>query len=55
MRDTSGGNALEIAALQKEIEQDQEEHTDSLVDQAIENLSATNEKAAEQREAQLEL
>ena len=55
MRDTSGGNALEIAALQKEIEQDQQAHTDSLVDQAIENLQATNEKAAEQREAQLEL
>jgi hypothetical protein len=32
MRDTSGGNALEIAELQKEIDEDKEAYTDSLVD-----------------------
>jgi hypothetical protein len=32
MRDTSGGNALEIAELQKEIDEDKEAYTNSLVD-----------------------
>jgi hypothetical protein len=55
MRDSSGGNAVEIAELQKEIEEDKQSHTDSLVDQAIEKLSRENERAAEQREKQLEI
>jgi hypothetical protein len=33
MRNTSGGNAMEIASLQKEIEEAKQGHTDSLVDQ----------------------
>ena len=55
MRDSSGGNAVEIAELQKEIEEDKQSHTDSLVDQAIDKLSKENERAAEQREKQLEI
>lgn len=54
-RDTSGGNAMEIAALQKEIDEEQESYTGSLIDQAIEKLQDANEKAAEQREQQLEI
>ena len=55
MRDTSGGNALEIAELQKEIEEEKEGYTDSLVDQQLEKLQDANEKAAEQRQEQIEL
>ena len=55
MQDTSGGNATEIAALQKEIAEAKEGYTDTLVDQAIDNLSKENERAAEQRERQIEL
>jgi hypothetical protein len=32
MRDTSGGNAMEIAALQKEIAEAKENYTDTLID-----------------------
>jgi hypothetical protein len=35
MRDTSGGNAMEIAQLQKEIAEQKEGYTDSLVDQQL--------------------
>ena len=55
MQDTSGGNAIEIAALQKEITEAKKSYTDTLVDQAIDNLSKENERAAEQRERQIEL
>lgn len=55
MQDTSGGNALEIASLQKEIAEAKESYNDSLIDQSIENLQAANEKAAEQREQQIEI
>jgi hypothetical protein len=47
MRDTSGGNAMEIAALQKEIAEQKEGYTDSLVDQSLQDLQDANEKAAE--------
>jgi hypothetical protein len=47
MRDTSGSNAIEIAALQEEILQDKQNLSDSLVDQAIQNLQDENERAAE--------
>ena len=55
MRDTSGGNALEIAELQKEIEEEKEGYTDSLVDQQLEKLQDANEKAAEQRQEQIDI
>lgn len=55
MRDTSGGNAVEIAKLQKELTEAEENYTDTLVDQALERLQDANEKAAEQRDKQIEL
>ena len=54
-RDTSGGNALEILSLQQEIEDEQQSHIDTLVDDAISKLEEQNEKAAEQREQQIEI
>lgn len=53
--DSSGMNALEIASLEKEISDAQESYTDSLIDDAIEKLQEDNEKAAEQRQEQIEL
>lgn len=55
MRDTSGGNAMEIASLQKEISDAKQGYTDTLIDQALTNLTDANEKAAEQREQQISL
>lgn len=54
-QDTSGANALEIMNLQKEIEQGQEDYTDTLVDQKISELQDQNEKAAEQRQRQIDI
>ena len=54
-RDTSGANAQEILSLQKEIEEQKESHTDTLVDQAIEDLQKQNELLIEQNERQLEI
>lgn len=55
MRDTSGGNAMEIASLQKEIDEAKQGYTDSLVDQQLQSLQDVNEKAAEQRQEQIDL
>ena len=55
MMDTSGANDLEIQQLQKELSQERESYSDSLVDQGLENLQQANEQAAEQRERQIEL
>lgn len=54
-QDTSGAKALEIMALEKEIREAEEGYTDSLVDQALQKLQDANEKAAEQRQRQIEL
>lgn len=54
-QDTSGANAMEILKLQEEISQGQEDYTDSLVDQKITELQDQNDRAAEQREEQIEL
>lgn len=53
-RDTSGANDLEVMKLQKEIEDARENYQDTLIDQAVEQLSKDNEKAALQREQQIE-
>jgi hypothetical protein len=37
-QDTSGANALEIMQLQKEIDEAQEDYTDTLIDQKISEL-----------------
>lgn len=55
MRDTSGGNAMEIASLQKEIEEAKQGYTDSLIDQQLQSLQDANEHAAEQRQEQIDL
>ena len=55
MQDTSGSNALEIAALQKEISEQEQDYTDALIDQSLQSLQDANEKAAEQRQQQIDL
>lgn len=54
-QDTSGANALEIMQLQKEIEEGQEDYTDTLIDQKISELQEQNDKAAEQRQQQIDI
>lgn len=54
-QDTSGANALEIMQLQKEIEEGQEDYTDTLIDQKISELQEQNDEAAEQRQQQIDL
>ena len=54
-RDTSGANALEILKLQKELEDDREGYTDTLVDQAIDKMQDDADKASEQRQRQIEI
>ena len=54
-QDTSGANNLEILRLQKEIEEEQQEYTDSLIDQKINELQQQNDIAAEQRQYQIDL
>jgi DNA repair exonuclease SbcCD ATPase subunit len=53
--DTSGANATEIASLEKEIAESRENYTDSLIDQQLEELRDANEKAAEQRQMQIDI
>ena len=52
-QDTSGANAMEILQLQKEIEEGQEDYTDTLIDQKITELQEQNDEAAKQREQQI--
>ena len=54
-QDTSNANAMEILELRKEIEEGQEDYTDTLIDQKISELQEQNDKAAEQREKQITL
>ena len=54
-QDTSGANQMEILRLQKEIEEGQEDYTDSLIDQKINELQQQNDIAAEQRQYQIDL
>ena len=53
--DTSGGNALEIAQLEKEIGDAQQSYQRTLEDQLIQDLQDQADKAAEQRDEQIEL
>lgn len=52
-QDTSGANAMEILALEEEIQKGQEDYTDSLIDQKISELQEQNDQAAEQRRQQI--
>ena len=54
-RDTSGANDLEILSLEKELAQGEQDMQDTLVDQAISDLQDSNEKAAEQRQMQIDI
>ena len=54
-QDTSGANDLEILNLQKELNQESMDYTDTLIDQKIEELQMQNEDAAKQREQQLQV
>ena len=54
-QDTSGANALEIKQLEEELAQGQEDYTDSLIDQKIDELQEQNDQAAEQRERQINI
>ena len=54
-QDTSGANAMEIMQLQKELEEGQEDYTDTLIDQKISELQEQNDEASKQREQQITL
>ena len=53
--DTSGGNAVEIAQLQKEISDAQESYGRTLEDQLLERLQRQADLAADQRDVMIEL
>ena len=54
-QDTSGANALEIKQLEEELADAQQDYTDSLIDQRLEEISEANDAAAQQREEQIDL
>ena len=53
--DTSGRNQSEILNLQKQLEEKEQDYTDTLIDQKISELQKQNDIAAEQREYQISL
>lgn len=53
--DSSGANALEIKALEESIKDMQQNYTDNLIDQKINELQDQNDQAADQRDRQIEL
>ena len=52
-QDTSGANRLEILELEKQLEEGQQNYTDTLIDQKISALQEQNDEAAQQRERQI--
>ena len=54
-QDTSNANQVEILTLQEEITLEQEDYTDTLIDQRISELQEQNELAQEQRQHQIEI
>lgn len=54
-RDTSNANALEIKQLEKELAEQKEDYTDTLIDQKISELQEQNDAAANQRQQQIDL
>lgn len=54
-QDTSGAYDQEILELQKELTEQKEDYTDTLIDQKISNLEKQNEEAAKQRERQIKI
>ena len=53
--DTSGVNSLDILNMDQQIADAEKDMEQTLVDQALQNLSDANEEAAQQRERQIEL
>lgn len=53
--DTSGGNQVEIAQLEKEIAEAQQDYQRTLEDQLLDKLQEQADEAAKQRERQIEL
>ncbi len=54
-RDTSGANAVEILNLQKQIDEESQSYTDTLIDQSLTEMENANAKAEEQRQAQIDI
>ncbi len=54
-QDSSNANQVEIAKLQKELADERESYTDTLIDQKISELQRQNDEAQEQRAQQIEL
>ena len=54
-QDTTGSNALEIKKLEKELEKESQDYSDTLIDQSLNELKDQNDTAAKQREKQIEL
>ena len=54
-RDTSNANRLEILQTQDELEQQEQDYTDTLIDQKISELEQQNELASQQRQQQIEI
>lgn len=54
-QDTTGSNALEIKQLEKELEKEKQDYTDTLIDQAIKDMKEQADEASKQREKQIEL
>lgn len=53
--ENTNGSDTEIAELRQQITNQEKDYQDTLVDQAIQNLTDANERAAEQRERQINL
>ena len=51
----SGSSQLDILKLQKEYDQEQQSYTDSLIDNGIKELQDANQKAADQRQEQIDI
>lgn len=54
-RDTSGANATEIMKLEQDLADARQNYTDTLIDQGMQKLSDENQKAAEQRQQQIDI
>jgi hypothetical protein len=54
-QDTSNANRKDILDLKDELEEERRDYTDELIDQKISALEEQNEKAAEQRQKQIDL
>ena len=54
-RDTSGANATEIMKLEQDLADARQNYTDTLIDQGMQKLSDENQRAAEQRQEQIDI